>query len=78
MFLGSIPRPARKADNLTAIYEPTVQIMSDPQHLKTLCATTAGSGESFIFLSADHVRTLQKTHLWAATACHGGSFVFYM
>jgi hypothetical protein len=27
MFLGGKGRPARKADNLTAIYEPTVQKM---------------------------------------------------
>jgi hypothetical protein len=33
--------PARKADNLTAICEPTVQEMWDPQHLTTLWASTA-------------------------------------
>jgi hypothetical protein len=32
-FLGSIGRPARKADNLTAICEPIVCRMWDPQHL---------------------------------------------
>jgi hypothetical protein len=30
MFLGSIVRPVRRTDNLTAIYEPTVQTMWDP------------------------------------------------
>jgi hypothetical protein len=30
IFLGSKVRPARKADNLTAIYEPIVKVMWDP------------------------------------------------
>jgi hypothetical protein len=30
MFLGSKARLVRKADNLTAIYEPIVQTMWDP------------------------------------------------
>jgi hypothetical protein len=30
MFLGSKVLLVRRADNLTAIYEPTVQIMWDP------------------------------------------------
>jgi hypothetical protein len=30
MFLGSKVRPVRKADNLTAIYEPIVYTMWDP------------------------------------------------
>jgi hypothetical protein len=29
-FLGSKARPARKADNLTAISEPVVKVMWDP------------------------------------------------
>jgi hypothetical protein len=40
MFLGSEVRPVRKADNLTAICEPTVYTMWDPQHLTTLQAST--------------------------------------
>jgi hypothetical protein len=36
MFLGSKARPVRKADNLTAIYKPTVWTTWDPQHLTTL------------------------------------------
>jgi hypothetical protein len=32
MLLGRTAQPARKADNLTAICEPTVWIMRDPQH----------------------------------------------
>jgi hypothetical protein len=30
MFLGRKERPVRRADNLTAIYEPIVQTMWDP------------------------------------------------
>jgi hypothetical protein len=30
IFLGSEARPAHKADNLTAIYEPIVKVMWDP------------------------------------------------
>jgi hypothetical protein len=36
MFLGSRMRPARRADNLTAICEPIVYTMWDPQRLTTL------------------------------------------
>jgi hypothetical protein len=36
MFLRSIARPVREADNLTAICEPTVQTIWDPEHLTTL------------------------------------------
>jgi hypothetical protein len=33
---GGKERPARKVDNLTTIYEPTVQKMWEMQRLKTL------------------------------------------
>jgi hypothetical protein len=33
---GDRERPAAKADNLTAICDPTVQTIFDPQHLTTL------------------------------------------
>jgi hypothetical protein len=33
MFLGSKVRLARGADNLTAIFEPIIYTMRDPQHL---------------------------------------------
>jgi hypothetical protein len=36
MFLGSKVQPVHRPDNLTAIYEPIVQTMWDPQHLTTL------------------------------------------
>jgi hypothetical protein len=36
IFLGRSTWLTRKADNHTAIYEPTVQTMRDPQHLATV------------------------------------------
>jgi hypothetical protein len=46
---GGIGRPARKADNLTAICEPIVYKMWEPQHLTTLWASTARYRDSFAF-----------------------------
>jgi hypothetical protein len=48
-FLGSKVRPVRGADNLTAIYEPVVWTMWDPQHLTTLQALTVCYEDSFTF-----------------------------
>jgi hypothetical protein len=48
MFLGSRARPVRRADNLTAICEPTVYTTRDPQHLTTLLASTACYWDFFI------------------------------
>jgi hypothetical protein len=42
MFLGSRARPVRRADNLTAIREPIVNIMWDPQHLTGLHGLLTG------------------------------------
>jgi hypothetical protein len=44
---GGKERPARKADNLTAIYEPIVEIMWDPRRLTTLWASMACYRDSF-------------------------------
>jgi hypothetical protein len=41
---------ARRADNLTAIYKPTVWKMWEPQHLTTLWASTASYRDSFTFI----------------------------
>jgi hypothetical protein len=41
MFPKCSGRPARKADKITAIYEPIVYTMWEPQHLTTLQASTA-------------------------------------
>jgi hypothetical protein len=49
IFLGSKVRPVLVAHNFSAIYEPTVYTMWDPQHLATLEASTACYGDSFTF-----------------------------
>jgi hypothetical protein len=46
-LLGGKARPARRADNLTAIYEPIVLIMWEPRRLTTLWALTACYRDSF-------------------------------
>jgi hypothetical protein len=46
---GSKRQPVRKADNLTAICEPTVQKMGEPRRLTTLRASTACYRDSFTF-----------------------------
>jgi hypothetical protein len=43
-------RPARKADNLTAICEPIVYKMWEPRILTTLWVSTACYRDSFTFL----------------------------
>jgi hypothetical protein len=43
-------RPARKADSLTAIFEPIVYIMWDPQRLTTLWTFTT----CYLFLTLGH------------------------
>jgi hypothetical protein len=46
---GSKVWPARKADSLTAIYEPVVQKILEPRRLKTLWASTACYRDSVTF-----------------------------
>jgi hypothetical protein len=46
---GGKGRPARKADNLTAICEPIVQKIWEPRRLTALWASTALYSDSFIF-----------------------------
>jgi hypothetical protein len=48
-ILGGKGRPARKADNLTAICEPIVWILWDPQRPTTLWASMASYGNRFTF-----------------------------
>jgi predicted transglutaminase-like protease len=50
MFLGSRGRPVRRADNLTAICEPIVQTMWNPQHVTTLWSSRSCYGDSFTLL----------------------------
>jgi hypothetical protein len=49
IFLGGKGRPARGADNLTAICEPIVPKMWEPRHLTTLWAFMACYRDSFTF-----------------------------
>jgi hypothetical protein len=46
---GGKERPARKADNLTAVCEPIVWKMWEPRRLTTLWASTACYRDSFTF-----------------------------
>jgi hypothetical protein len=45
-FLGGKKRPARRADNFAAIYEPNVWKLWEPQPLATLRASTACTGKT--------------------------------
>jgi hypothetical protein len=50
---GDKGRPARTADNLTAICEPIVEKMWEPLRLTTLWASTACYRDSFTFYLKD-------------------------
>jgi hypothetical protein len=47
---GGEGRPARKSDNLTAICEPIVYKMWEPQHLTALWVSTARYRDTFTFI----------------------------
>jgi hypothetical protein len=49
IFLGVKGRPVRKADNLTAVYEPIVYKIWEPRRLTTLWTSTACYNDSFTF-----------------------------
>jgi hypothetical protein len=51
VWVGSKSRPARKADNLTAICEPTVKKMREPRPLTPLWAFMACYRDSFTFFT---------------------------
>jgi hypothetical protein len=53
---GGKGRPARVANNLTAICEPIVYKMWEPRRLTTLWASTACYRDSFTFLRAKVIR----------------------
>jgi hypothetical protein len=60
-------RPARKADNLTAICEPTVKKMLEPRRLPPLCASTTCYRDSFtFFLLLLHVRNDFRHRLYVS------------
>jgi hypothetical protein len=58
---GGKGQPAHKADNLTAICEPTVQKMWEPRCLRTLWTSMACYRDSFTFF------TSKETHYVSAT-----------
>jgi hypothetical protein len=49
ILMGSKGRPARKAENLAAIFEPIVQQMWDSLRLRTLQTATVCYRDSFTF-----------------------------
>jgi hypothetical protein len=59
MFLGGKARPAHKADHLTAISEPIISKMWDPQRLTILQASTSCYWYSFTFIQVFQKRALQ-------------------
>jgi hypothetical protein len=54
--MGGVGRPARKAENFTAICEPTVYKMWDPRRLIILWASTTCYRDSFSFMSNFNLR----------------------
>jgi hypothetical protein len=50
-ILGGEERPARRADNLTSIYEPIVYKVWEPQHLTNLWPSTACYRDTFTLLT---------------------------
>jgi hypothetical protein len=77
MFRGSRARPVCEADNLTAIYEPTVYTMWLPQHLTTLQASTAFYRDSFNF-SGRWWSYFTGNIPWASTACYWDNFTCFI
>jgi hypothetical protein len=60
--MGGKGRPARKADKLTAICEPIIYKMWEPQHLTTLRASTVGYRDSFTLLYLERcIQTLCRS-----------------
>jgi hypothetical protein len=57
MFLGGKGRPARKADNLTAIREPIVYKMWESRRLTTVWASTACYRDS-LMCKADNLTAI--------------------
>jgi hypothetical protein len=60
MFIYVYGQPARKTDDLTAIYEPIIYKMWEPRRLTTLWASTACYRDSFtfyiyVYVQVDHL-----------------------
>jgi hypothetical protein len=65
---GGEGRPARKADNLTAICEPIVYKMWEPQHLTVLWVSTARYRDTFTYLYL-HIRQYNTALASVADPC---------
>jgi hypothetical protein len=63
VFLGGKERPARKADSLTVICEPIVQMMWEPRRLTTLWAFTVCYRGNFTFYIFIYLTTLSVSTL---------------
>jgi hypothetical protein len=59
-----IGRPARKADNLTAICEPIVKKMWEPRRVTTLWVSTACYSDSFAFFTFLHMEKCLKLEFY--------------
>jgi hypothetical protein len=67
---GDKGRPARKVDNLTAICEPIVYILWDPQRLTILWASMASYRDSFTLPFYLYPRSLRRqTFIRACYSC---------
>jgi hypothetical protein len=71
--MDSKAQPARKADNITAICEQTVQTMLDPQHLTTVQVSTTCYGDGFTILLFTLIRTQQNVHYTGLDLCVSGT-----
>jgi hypothetical protein len=65
-FPVSKRRPARKADNLTAICKPIVYKMWEPRGLATLWAFTSCYRDSFTFNSGSYIWMWITVHAFLA------------
>jgi hypothetical protein len=70
-FPGGQGRPARKADNLTAICEPIILKMWEPRRLTTLLVSMAYYRDNFTYLPSDESNTQTRTDSVLLAQCAG-------
>jgi hypothetical protein len=79
--LGSILGPARRGDNLTAIYELIVYKMWEPQHLTTLWGFMACYRDTFTLLQFSVFEELEyfsSSHRGSSCSCSIGSGKYFL
>jgi hypothetical protein len=64
-LFGGKGRPALKADNLTAIYEPIVYKLWEPQNLTTLWASTACYRDTYPYLNVFKDFVISSGYIWS-------------